>query len=810
MPAAARASSSRFRRHRLPAMGTTLAVVLAGLTTASVLPSPASASSAPQALTAPVEHLTPGYTMLGWYPGAHSGQNAYSYQGGVLKATGDAPMGKLMTSLGSTLGTTIEAIDVGLPNTLGDVSPLIQDLSDFHGYVVGTLPLSIIGTDSSGHTGSLYDLVHTDKYDSAYTDIFTKLRNAGLNGNRMAIRLGWEWDGNWAWGLNGIDPATGHYNTAPNYVAAFQHVVRLARAAGWVGDFDWNGPAANSTITDGNKTVVPYSDMFPGNSFADGAQIVGYDFYSGISNAAWYYKVDSHGKQYFDSTGTYGYGYNKNGGDQNSGGTYQSVWAGEAQPHLDSVAQFARSHGMLMGLGEVGELIDHTSRYASNQTSLYWPLLTGWLRTNADVAAYAMPYNQNVHDGSGNTTQDNQYFYQGSAAGTVPTSTWTGDTTGPRVAGGAQPPSLGSLDNGDYTSTKWVPTPSANQKTLSLPALEQYWKAGTMQYTGSNPPPAQTSLPTKPTIACTTCNGSQIQAGGTPVLSATSTDADGDQLDYQFVVKDSAGAVVSQGSVGPLASGQAATWSVPGLTVGTTYTYQATVYDLYGAAGPASATQNFQYAAQGVTLRGAASTDASTGSRNYLSIAKPSGAATGDLLVAEVTVTNDSTVSTPSGWTVLSGWPKTEGTQTYATKQYLFTHRVAAGEAGPYQFDTDGPGGYVRAVGLIEAAADVSTSTAIGTRSAVQTGGTSVGVTSQAVASGTLVLGLASLTDGFSTPTTITEAAPMGSTQNVSEAQYDSAVASATNVAVGTSPVIQFSFSQSSQAVATVLTLPAA
>jgi hypothetical protein len=424
---------------------------------------PQAAPTMPAALTSPVYTITPGYTMLGWYPGYSSGRNAYNPDG---SRTSNATMASLMSSLGTKLGTNIEAINVGLPNDLGDVTSFVQDMTGYPGYVLGTLPLSPL----SG--GSLTRLI-AGSYDTQYTSMFTKLKNAGLTGTKMGVRLGWEWDGTWSWGLRGTDPATNALNTTANYKAAFQHVVGLARAAGWSGDFDWNGPAEN-------QNPSQYAAMYPGSAYNSGCQVVGLDFYTGISNGAMYSKD---GGTTFDPTGTYLYGYPKDT-------DYQTLWTNEGLPELNSVAKFARDNGLLMGMAEIGDIIKHTSRYAVNQTAKFWPLITGWLAANADVAVYAMPFNQNQHTGTA-TTEDDQYFYQGGIAGTVPSATWTGPTVADRTTG-APPPSLGSMDNASYSSTSWVDTTSPN-KQQALAALKQYWKAGTMQssalsqYTPLNP-----------------------------------------------------------------------------------------------------------------------------------------------------------------------------------------------------------------------------------------------------------------------------------------------------------------------------------
>jgi hypothetical protein len=313
------------------------------------------------------------------------------------------------------------------------------------------------------------------------------------------------------------------------------------------------------------------------------------------------------------------------------------------------------------------------------------------------------------------------------------------------------------------------------------------------------------------TISCVSCVNNAAQYGGTTTLSATATDPNGDDVNYQFrVIANIPGfpQVASGWVAGP--SGTPVQYQIPAgvLQPGTPYAYVVDVTDGV-LQGTSSWFGYFNYS-NGAQVRGTPTTDESTGSRNYLSINAPTGTSAGDLLVANVTVTNDSTATAPTGWTVLSGWPRTDGTQTWSAKQYVFTHRVVSGETGPYRFATNGPGGYVAAAGEIVAVSGVSTTAPLVSSWAQLPAGASLSVTSPAITAGSVELGLTAVTNGWTTPTTTSVSSPMTNHVDVTEAHRDAGVDVAAGAAVGTSPTVTYTFSQNSQAVATILELPAA
>ena len=318
------------------------------------------------------------------------------------------------------------------------------------------------------------------------------------------------------------------------------------------------------------------------------------------------------------------------------------------------------------------------------------------------------------------------------------------------------------------------------------------------------------AAPTTPVVRCSTCSAS-VQIGSGGIVTATSTDANLDLLDYQFHLVDqiTGATIVDSDDVDDVASGASAAWSLPTalLRPGNTYSYTVNVADEHGLAGLTPAAQTFKY--RGVVLEGPATTDINTGGVNYLQLAQPQGALVGDLLVAQASVTNDSTVTAPSGWTLLSGWPRTDGTLAYSAKQYVFTHRVASGELGPYKFSTNGPGGYVWASGSLVALAGVSTAPITAAWSQLPSG-TSLAATPPTATAGSALLQLTALADGLTTSASVTVPLPMSVVASVANARRGSTVALQLSPSAGSQQPITTTFSQSVQAVTTILQLPAA
>lgn len=444
----------------------------------------------------PVYKPTAGVCMNGLYPGFSVGRG------------GTGAMHNVISAFESFRNTNVEVVSVGLPNDIdggggSGVDSFIRDMQGLPQHIVATLPLGPL--DGSF---SLSDVI-SGSLDSKYITLFTKLVAAGWTGDRMTIRLGWEWDGNWTWGLSLNDPSsafidhvTGAKNTPAKYKAAFRRVVGIARELGFTGAFDWNGPTPNTS------NMATYLAVFPGNDFGanrtggGGCQIVGNDFYSTISNGAFYSTddpadVDSSGNHKFNAAGTpgfppkYRYGLKKN--------DYLTVWQNEALARFTAVCTFARSNGLLVGIAECGQIINHASRYASNDNAVYWQKLHDAIVANADVVCYVCPFNQVIRK-SGVVTEDDAMFVWNGTTGTAPSTSWTGETVVATNASGTMspagatlgqaPPSMGTYDNGNSNTTgTWAVSPSANQR-IGTPVYQSLFQAGSMVY--ATPAPTYT------------------------------------------------------------------------------------------------------------------------------------------------------------------------------------------------------------------------------------------------------------------------------------------------------------------------------
>lgn len=73
------------------------------------------------------------------------------------------------------------------------------------------------------------------------------------------------------------------------------------------------------------------------------------------------------------------------------------------------------------------------------------------------------------------------------------------------------------------------------------------------------------------------------------------------------------------------------------------------------------------------------------GAATSLTITKPAGVASGDVLVAALTVFN-ATITTPSGWTLLTGAPVTLEVGTGSFRRLYVFHKLAATEGASYAF----------------------------------------------------------------------------------------------------------------------------
>jgi hypothetical protein len=104
----------------------------------------------------PVYVPTPGYCMLGFYPGFSVG------------TTGVGSMHAVIQSLENMWNNNIECISIGLPNDLGDVSGFISHMQGLPQHIVATLPLSPMAQYGGSLTWLLNDPANPGhgKYDA--------------------------------------------------------------------------------------------------------------------------------------------------------------------------------------------------------------------------------------------------------------------------------------------------------------------------------------------------------------------------------------------------------------------------------------------------------------------------------------------------------------------------------------------------------------------------------------------------------------------------------------------------------------------
>jgi hypothetical protein len=166
--------------------------------------------------------------------------------------------------------------------------------------------------------------------------------------------------------------------------------------------------------------------------------------------------------------------------------------------------------------------------------------------------------------------------------------------------------------------------------------------------------------------------------GAAVSLAAGATDADGDPLTYAATglppgvsIDASTGAIT-----GTVAAGAAAN---------SPYPTSVTVRDgAAGAAGTATATDTFTWtvtasATTGIAFRAASS--ASTQNGTNLSVGRPAGVTTGDVLLATVVARGTPTLTAPPGWTLVR--TDTNGT---ALRQATYWRTAVANEPSSYQW----------------------------------------------------------------------------------------------------------------------------
>lgn len=296
------------------------------------------------------------------------------------------------------------------------------------------------GTVSQGNAGA---------YDTAVHNYFVSLiAQPWFNPEKVSVRIGWECNGTgFPWGFTVVDHNTTVANGVANVQSLFNRHVATARAAGYTGYFEFNAGT-------NDNTKVPIATYAP--TTTDTRVIYGFDAYNSI-------------------------GFNK--------ADYLSNWNTYQKPNLDAITNFCRSHGMMAGMSESGMVYRSDNNFSSNDTPLYYQLMSAYVAANADVWAYWVFYNQDGHNGS-NVSELDQFFYAvtgtnaspGPIGGSPDTVVGTGST--------ATNASMGTLANTSSTGVAWADTTSVN-KPFGLAAYKAGCVAGNLQLPNPVAPPAQ-------------------------------------------------------------------------------------------------------------------------------------------------------------------------------------------------------------------------------------------------------------------------------------------------------------------------------
>jgi chitodextrinase len=246
---------------------------------------------------------------------------------------------------------------------------------------------------------------------------------------------------------------------------------------------------------------------------------------------------------------------------------------------------------------------------------------------------------------------------------------------------------------------------------------------------------------------------------------------------------------ITRSGTGVVGTSTTTQFSDTGLTPSTTYTYTVQALDAAGNrsldSSPASATTAADGGVSGVTFRAAAT--ASVRSGTTLTIARPAGTQTGDVMLASIDVRNPASVNAPTGWTLV----RNDGTTADGIGKSTFWHAIGVGEGSSYSWTL---GSAQSAAGVIAAYSGADVSNPIDTASGqVSASGTAVTAPSVLVAaSGSQLVALVGAAGNVSvsTPNGMTERAEIsggtGTTKTVSEASDAQAAAGATGTRTAT------------------------
>ena len=266
--------------------------------------------------------------------------------------------------------------------------------------------------------------------------------------------------------------------------------------------------------------------------------------------------------------------------------------------------------------------------------------------------------------------------------------------------------------------------------------------------------PSDDELPTAPTsLAATAVSASQINLDWT-----ASTDNIG-VVHYEI----SRGTTIVGTSTGT-------EFSDTGLAPETEYTYTVRAFDAAGnasaASEPASTTTLAGSGGSAITFRAASS--AGERSTASLSLAQPSGAQPGDMLIASLDVRGTPTITAPAGWALVRSDPS-GGTMTKAT----YWHLVGPSDSGPYVW---GFSSADAATGIVLAYSGVDPTSPIDAHSGATSSATAMVAPTVTCSAGAMIVALFGLaTNGSITqPTGMTERSEL--TAGVGQARVASEV----------------------------------
>ncbi len=200
------------------------------------------------------------YNQLGFYPG-FANVNGYTaleaFIGHQTKYVVQFGGGDVQSLEGSVWGQLI--------NQAATPPTAFQTLNKRLTFIE-TVPLTLNTTGTStGERAAALQATTSGANDSSYNVVANYLKTAGYP--NAIVRIGWEFDGTWyPWAAPGAEP---------QYVQAFQHVVRLFRSVSPNFRFDWNG----------DPNLMPTeAAAYPGDSYVD---IIGMDVYDKDAPVAW-------------------------------------------------------------------------------------------------------------------------------------------------------------------------------------------------------------------------------------------------------------------------------------------------------------------------------------------------------------------------------------------------------------------------------------------------------------------------------------------------------------------------------------------